>query len=218
MKYYNRRIHITASALGILLGLSGILNHGIFEILQGNVPTHSFFIEAIGKDHRYWLYGTEGAFTLIRNFLFTGLSASIVALAIVLWSATSLGSRRGAKIFLLLFIALTLVGGGLGYIALVVPTCAFATRIRKPLDRWRTILPQKIRKPLSSLWIPVLVLTLACWLMVMQLGIFGYFPGQDDPDALMNIVFTFLFSTVFLACLAFVGAIAGDLEKGIAWE
>lgn len=94
MKYYNRKIKITASAIGVLLGLSGILNHGIFEILQGNVPTNGLFIEAIGKEHRYWLYGTEGAFTLIHNYLLTGIVASLVALNIVLWSAKYLQSEE----------------------------------------------------------------------------------------------------------------------------
>ena len=47
----------------------------------------------------------------------------------------------------------------------------------------------------------------------MELGIFGYFPGQDDPDTILNIVYLFLFSTVILTCITFICAIAGDIEK-----
>ena len=78
MAYLNRRIYITASAIGVLLGLSGMFNHGLFEILQGNTPTNGFFIEAIGEKHRYWVHGTEAAFTVIHNFLVTGIMAVLV--------------------------------------------------------------------------------------------------------------------------------------------
>ena len=49
----NHRTSITASVLGTLLGLAAIINHGIFEIAQGSVPTDGFFIEAIGEAHRF---------------------------------------------------------------------------------------------------------------------------------------------------------------------
>jgi hypothetical protein len=65
MTYFNKQTRIIASAIGVLLGLSGILNHGLFEILQGNTPTNGFYIEAIGENHRYWMYGTEGALLLL---------------------------------------------------------------------------------------------------------------------------------------------------------
>ena len=38
MEYFNQHTKITTSVLGALLGLGGIINHGIFEILQGNKP------------------------------------------------------------------------------------------------------------------------------------------------------------------------------------
>jgi hypothetical protein len=45
---------------------SGIINHGLFEILQGNNSTNGFFIEAIGDANRFWVHGTEAAFTILR--------------------------------------------------------------------------------------------------------------------------------------------------------
>ena len=47
----------------------------------------------------------------------------------------------------------------------------------------------------------------------MELGIFGYFPGVKDPEAILNIVFGFLFGSAILACFTFICAIAGDIEK-----
>jgi hypothetical protein len=55
MTNYNHSTRITTSTFGVLLGTAGILNHGIFEILQGDAPTNGFFIEAIGKSHTFWL-------------------------------------------------------------------------------------------------------------------------------------------------------------------
>lgn len=209
----NKKTKITASVIGVLLGISGIVNHGVFEILQGNQTTNGFFIEAIGEAHRFWIHGTEAAFTIVHNFLLTGICVVIVGLALIFWSLKYMHVRRGATVFLVLLILLTLVGGGIGYIILFVPTWAFATQINKSLDWWEKRLPIRLRKSLSALWIYGLVATLVSWLILMELGIFGYFPGQNNPDTVLNIVFVFLFSSVILACITFICAYAGDIEE-----
>jgi hypothetical protein len=124
----------TASLIGVLLGMAGIFNHGIFEILQGNTSTNGFFIDAIGEANRFWIHGTEAAFTVIHNFLITGICVIIVGVAIVIWSLKYIHVKHGTTIFLLLLIVLTLVGGGIGHIILFLPTWAFATRINKSLE------------------------------------------------------------------------------------
>lgn len=213
MLHYNRKTRITATAIGVVLGLSGILNHGLFEILQGNTPTNGFFIEAIGERHRFWLHGTEAAFTLIHNFLLTGISAVLAGLAVVYWSVKYMHAKHGATVFLLLLAALTLVGGGIGFILLYLPAWAFATRINASLEWWQNKLPARWRQVLSSSWKYNITATLISWLLVMELGIFGYLPGQDNPDAILGTVFVFLFTSVLLACLSFVSAIASDTEE-----
>lgn len=213
MNSYNRYTRITAAIIGVLLGMGGLVNHGIFEILQGNIPTNGFFIEAIGESNRFWIHGTEGAFTVIPNILVTGILVVLTSLAIVFWSARFIQTKHGATIFLSLLILLTLVGGGIGHILLSIPTWAYVTRINKPLDWWKKILPAGFRKILSRFWVYALVATSVCWLTVMELGIFGYFPGQSDPDTLLNIVFIFLFSTVILASFTFICGFARDLEE-----
>jgi len=213
MNYNNQKTRITASIIGVLLGIAGLINHGLFEILQGNTPTNGFFIEAIGEANRFWIHGTEGAFTIIPNFLVTGICVILVSLAIILWSLKYIQVKHGATIFLSLLILLTFVGGGIGYIILFLPTWAYATRINKSLDWWKNILSVRFRKALSKLWIYCLVATSISWLIVMELGIFGYFPGQTNPDTILNIVFIFLFSTVVLANLTFICGFARDIEE-----
>ena len=63
----NRATKTIVSTIGIILGLSGI-DHGIFEILQGNQPTNGLLIQAIGPAQKMWEYGGEEAFTIIPNF------------------------------------------------------------------------------------------------------------------------------------------------------
>lgn len=210
--YFNRKTRITASVIGTLLGLAGIVNHGIFEILQGNTPTNGFYIEAIGEAHRFWLHGTEGAFTIIHNFLITGLCVIIAGIGIIIWSLRFTHVKRWATVFIFLMILLTLVGGGIGHILLYLPTWALATRMHKSLDWWERNMPARLRKLCSALWKYSLGATIISWLILMELGIFGYFPGQTDPDTILSIVYVFLFSSAILACITFICAFARDIE------
>jgi hypothetical protein len=212
-KYYNQKTRVTATVIAILLGMSGFFNHGLFEVLQGNKPTNGFYIEAIGEAHRFWLHGTEGAFTLIPNFLITGIFAMLVSVAVIIWAVKFLHKEHGATVFLLLMITLTLFGGGIGHIVLFLPTWAYATRINKPLLWWKKILSEKVRKVLVQLWMPLLLITSLSWLMVMELGIFGLFPNQTDPDVLLNITFGFVLLTVVLANFTFICGLASDIEE-----
>lgn len=214
-KHINRRSRTTASVIGTLLGLAGILNHGIFEILQGNTSTSGFYIEAIGEAHRFWLNGTEGAFTLIHNFLITGICAILVGLVIIVWSLRYTHVKHWAGIFIILMILLTLVGGGIGQILLYLPTWALATRMNKSLGWWERNLPVRLRKICATLWKYSLMATSVAWLILMELGIFGIFPGQTDPDIILNIVYGFLFTSAILACITFICAFAGDIEESI---
>lgn len=84
-KQINRASRVVASTLGVLVGLAGI-DHGIFEILQGNVPTNDFLIAAIGPGQRFWQYGEETALTIVPNFLVTGILAVIFGFLVAFWA------------------------------------------------------------------------------------------------------------------------------------
>jgi len=213
--YFNKKTSISASVIGALLGLAGIVNHGIFEIFQGNTSTNGFYIEAIGEAHRFWHHGTEGAFTIIHNFLITGICVIIVSTGIIVWSLKYTHVKRWAMVFILLMILLTLVGGGIGHILLYLPTWAFATRINKSLNWWGKNMSARLRKTCSALWKYCLAATTISWLILMELGIFGYFPGQTDPDIILSMVYGFLFSSAILACITFICAFARDIEDRI---
>ena len=76
----NQAVKITVATIGIIFGFGGI-SHGILEALQGNNPTGGLIIDAIGESHRRWLHGNEPAFTVIPNFLLTGIAAIVTGTA-----------------------------------------------------------------------------------------------------------------------------------------
>ena len=65
-----------ASTFGVLVGLAG-MEHGFFEMLQGNVTPSGIMIDAIGTEQRFWEYATETALTIIPNFLITGILSKL---------------------------------------------------------------------------------------------------------------------------------------------
>ncbi len=128
----NKATRINVATLGAIFGISG-MNHGFFEILQGNVPTGGLFISAIGEAQKMWPHGNEFAFTLIPNFLITGIAAMTVGLAIFLWSLGFVHKKNGPIVFILLFILLLLVGGGVAQILFFPWIWLVSTRINQPL-------------------------------------------------------------------------------------
>jgi hypothetical protein len=212
----NRATKIIVSTIGVILAIAGI-NHGLFETLQGNVPTGGLIIQAIGDAHKMWFYGTEEAFTIIPNFLITGLLAILVSLAIMIWSIGFVHRQHGASIFILLFILLFLVGGGIAaQIVFAPPTWAAATRIHKPLSWWRKVLPENARRVLAKLWPYSLAVGAVSTLIGLSIAIFGYVPGvgSSDPEIILTICWSFLFGALVLFLFSFMAGFAYDIQVG----
>ena len=71
---HNAATRTVVSSLGVLLGISSI-DHGVLEMMQGNAPTPGSFVKALGPGHSWtlWIHGGEPAFTIVLNFLLTGV-------------------------------------------------------------------------------------------------------------------------------------------------
>lgn len=156
--------------------------HGFFEVLQGNVATDGLFIEAIGEAQRMWSHGNEPAFTLIPNFLVTGIAAMIVGLIVIVWSLFFVQKQRGPTVFLLLFILLLLVGGGVAQILFFPFIWLVSTRINKPLTWWKKVLPPKIRRPLGKLWPWSLVVASTALVFALEIAITGFARCERSGD------------------------------------
>ena len=208
----NQTTKIIATTVGILLAIAGF-EHGLFEVFQGNAPTNKLIIQAIGKDMQWWIHGSEEAFTLIPNFLITGICAMCVSLFIIFWSVFRIDKKHGTTVFILLFILLVLVGGGMGFIPFFIATWAYATRINKPLKWWKRLFGDNTRKIVAVFWPYTLTLTIICWLLALELAVFGYFPGMTDPESLLSLCWSFLLATFILINLSFISGFASDVKR-----
>ena len=204
---------VIATSIGVFFGLFSGVNHGFFEVLQGNTPTANPFILAIGEAQRFWPLGGEAAFTLIPNFLFTGIASIIVGLAIVIWSIWFLPGKHGRTVFLGLFTLSFLVGGGIGQIAFFVPAWAFATRMDKPLTWWSKVLPRNTWPILSKLWIVTLALAAIVMLIGLEMAIFGYFPGLTEPESIESTALLFVLAAAILCVVSFVAGFGHELRR-----
>jgi len=206
----NRATHLTTAVFGVTLAIAG-LHHGFFETLQGNRPTPGIGIASIGPEQLRWEYGTDDALTLIPNFLVTGIAAILVSLAIIAWSLFFLRHRDGPSVFLALFVLLTLVGGGIGHVVFFTVAWGYATRMRKPLSWWERVLRPGIRGPLARAWIPSVLASAFLFLLALEMSVFGFAPGETDPDAMLYLIWSVLLGSLALMNLAYVAAFARDL-------
>ena len=208
----NRATRIIVAAMGIMLGMSGMI-HGFFETLQGNAPTNSLIIQAIGDKEQMWLYGTEEAFTIIPNFLLTGILAMSVSLVIMIWSVGFVHKPYGPTVFILLFILLFLTGGGIAQLLFFIPTWLASTRINSPLTWWRKVLHEKIRPVLARLWPFSLSALLICFLIALAIAIFGFVPGIRNPDSALAICWSLLLAAWLLLLFSFVNGLGYDIRQ-----
>lgn len=160
----NRSTHAYVVLLGTVIGLAGAA-HGLFEILQGNRSTRGKLLREIG------------AFTLIQNYLATGVAAVVTGLTLSTWTITRIQRRDGPSVFLLLSTLLFLVGGGIAQAPASVMVWAVATRIRSSLSWWERTLPPAARTLMARAWLPtlltgfgLLLAGVAIWLLVLPPG------------------------------------------------
>ena len=192
---------------GLLVGLAGI-EHGIFEILQGDIPTTDILIDAIGDAYRFWSGGRETALTIVPNYLWTGILAVIFGIIVVVWSTFFVERKYGASVLFLLTIALFLVGGGFAPIFVSILAVAAATRISKPLNWWREHFP--MGNTFAKLWPSTLILFVIVFWSAVGIQIFGL-PLAADITTNLMMVFSILM-IVLLPIVVMVG-LAFDAQK-----
>ncbi|MEJ2265850.1 MAG: hypothetical protein P8X95_20585 [Anaerolineales bacterium] len=201
---------LVASSIGVVAGLAG-MEHGFFEILQGDLVPSGRVVDAIGPAQRFWEYGVEPAFTLIPNFFVTGIMAMLTSLFVLIWAAAYIDRKHGAWVLMLLSIMMFLVGGGFAPPVCAILAIVAATAIDKPLVWWRRHLPVRLRDFLARLWEWSLIAFVLLVLFAMELAIFGYpllwFFSADNTVNLLsnlgNITFFGLGPVVIVAAFAY---------------
>ena len=209
----NHATKTVASTFGVLVGLAGI-EHGIFEILQGNVATNDFMIGAIGPEQMFWEYATETALTIIPNFLITGIFAVIFGLLVTTWSWAFIERKYGAWIFGLLSLILWLVGGGFAPILMALFGFLAAAKIKSSLSWWRNHLPITLRNFLSKLWPWSLIVYVFVFVFGVEIAIFGYPLLWIFNANVTNIIqWSLALIMVLLWPISIISAFAHDIKK-----
>ncbi len=162
-----------ALVFGIFAGGASI-EHGVFEVLQGNIRPDSVMIVSMGppcQPEQVW-NACEPAMTILPNFLITGLLAILIGVLTLIWVAGFVHKKHGGLVLIGLSILMLLFGGGIfppliGLIGGVV-----GTRINVPVkDR-----PLKgFGRFLAGLW-PWPLVIFGVWLIGQW--VVGYFFGD----------------------------------------
>jgi hypothetical protein len=210
---FNAATRAVASTLGVLVGI-GSIDHGLLECLQGSHPTPGLIVNALGSGYGWtaWTEGGEGAFTLIPNFLFTGIVATVLGLAIILWSLRFIQTRHGPVVFLFLGVASFLSGGGVAQIVLFTLAWGVATRIRASLNFWSRLIPTAVRPALGRIWPWGLGAACVLFLAALEIAIVGYVPGVSEQTQLLHICWTILAAALAFYLLSMLSGFAHDIE------
>jgi hypothetical protein len=167
-----------ASWLGTAAGLAG-LEHGYFEVLQGNTRPQGLMIVSMGPPcvpEEAW-NACEPAMTVLPSFLISGILSLIIGLLIMVWSIGFVQRKHGGWVLILLSTALLLFGGGLFPPLIGIIGGAAGTQINKPLAGK----PGSVTRFTSKLW-PWPLVVLMVWLL-------GQFPvGAFFNDFLRSIM------------------------------
>lgn len=202
-----RAARITASVLGLTAGGAGI-EHGIFEILQGNTRPEGLMIASMGPPcvpELSWNQ-CEPAMTVIPSFLITGILAIVFGIVIMVWSAFFVQKKHGGLVLILLSIPLLLFGGGIFPPLIGIIAGAIGTRINKPLNPEGSHLSGRVLRFLAVLWPWSLALYL---LWILGQWVIGYF-FNDWLLANGVIIIVMVLGTL---ALTVVTTYAHDLQK-----
>ncbi len=201
--FENKSIRLYVTIQGILVGLGGMI-HGVAETLQGSRPTEGLWSVSIG------------AFTLIPNYLATGIAAILVGVCLLVWTIGFLHTKHGPTIFLILSIALFLVGGGVAQIVFFLIAWSVSTQINQPLTWWRRTLSEPFRQQLAKMWwvnfvagYLFLSVGLAIWLFLTP-------PGATYKDPVMQYTcWASLLVGLVFQLLTIISGFARDIQKQV---
>jgi hypothetical protein len=179
---------LTASTLGAIMGLAG-LEHGLGEILQGNVAPPGIMFLSWPDSAFFRSVGGEPAMTLIPNLLVTGILAVLISLIVLVWATRFIHQRNGGPIMMLLCLGLLLTGGGIFPPVIGIVVGGVATQINTPLSSWPNHHSIGLRQFLAQIWPGVFAINLLAWLSLFPgMNLLGYFLGVNNPNLTLLLI------------------------------
>ena len=188
---------IVAATFGFLAGIAG-LEHGLFEILQGNIHPATFMFPSMGAPcnaAQIW-HACETAMNILPNLLVAGILTVVLSLVVMLWSLVFVQRKHGGSLLILLSIVLLLAGGGFFPPLIGIAGGLAGTRINIPL---RARPASNLSRFATKLWPWPLVIFVA-WLLGQYLV--GYF-ANDFLKSIMG--FSLALIVILLPLSIYIG-------------
>lgn len=146
-----------------ILGIAGI-EHGVGEILQGNIAPDSAFIRSWPNNEHYAILGGEPAFTILTGIpmYITGILAILISILTILLTVFYAKQKNSGLIFTGLVISLFLFGGGMAGPVLIGTLLSWAIfNMNSGSQQYKK--KRIIWKPLKSIWRPVFTISIIGW-------------------------------------------------------
>ena len=187
----NRSTALFVAILGTVIGVSGAI-HGVHSILKGNTPTGGMLLPSIG------------AFTIVQNYLLTGMLAVALGMAVVIWTIGFIDRKYGPPVFGALCVALFLVGGGIAEVAFILLAALLSTRIHHPLGKWQRAADSRLGLALSKLWPYAISMAFSIFLIGYSIWLFVLPPGEVRQIGTLHYVTWISLSIGFISLLVVV--------------
>ena len=187
----NRSTALFVAILGTVIGVSGAI-HGVHSILKGNTPTGGMLLPSIG------------AFTIVQNYLLTGMLAVALGMAVVVWTIGFIDRKYGPTVFVVLCVALFLVGGGIAEVAFILLAALLSTRIHHPLGKWQRAADSRLGLALSKLWPYAISMAFSIFLIGYSIWLFVLPPGEVRQIGTLHYVTWISLSIGFISLLVVV--------------
>jgi hypothetical protein len=203
---------VTVSTFGALAGIE----HGIGEVLQGNVAPEGVMILSWPDSEMFEILSGEPAMTFVPNLLVTGILAILISLILLVWVTMFVERKHGGLVLILLSVVMLLVGGGFGPPILGIILGVAATRINAPLSWWRTHLYSGSRRFLARVWPWSYVAGIFAWLLLLPgTVLLDYLFGVSDLDAIVPILTFIVLSAFGLLLLTIFTGFAYDVQRQV---
>ncbi len=200
---------ITVSTFGALMGLAGI-EHGIGEIVQGNVPAGSLMFPSWPDAAFFRMVNGEPAMSIIPNMLTTGLLALSFSVAYVIWAIGFPHRKKSPLAMMLLAVGMLLFGGGLFPPVLAFIMGLVATRIHARKRWWADKAPPGLKRFFERAWGWIFGLCALAWLALFPgLNFLGYSFGVESEALTMTVILLALVTLV----LTVISAYAYDAQR-----
>lgn len=207
---------MTISTFGGLVGLMG-MEHGLGEILQGNIKPNGLMILSWPDSAFFQILGGEPAMTIVPNMLVSGILATLVSLTYLAWVVWLIDYKHSGWVLTILSVLMLLFGGGIfppifgGLIAAVAAN-------RRATSIWvGKLFSENVHLVLAKAWPWAFGLGILSWLaMIPGVPVLNYVFGVENTS-LIFIILGCMFGFPGLAELAGIARDARGKTGMVGW-